>query len=183
MFGRRGFGLGELTVSSQDVVADIHLVGLGDVFGTVRDSDGTLLEHALVQARPTGLAEGARVTLTDTDGRFAFPSMPVGDVEVTATDVTGALEATKVVQVQEVGALVEVSIELERGIRLKGQVSLPDGSPGASAEIRVLQGTTVVAESVALADGSFVVPRSLPAEAYRVEAVDEDAWEDLSDPR
>lgn len=64
------------------VVVHAQIVG-GTISGTVRDSSGAALSGATVTVRQ--LETGAtRTLLTGADGRYAAPSVPVGDYTVTA---------------------------------------------------------------------------------------------------
>ena len=66
--------------------ADIRLVAqgtIGTILGTVTDSSGSVIPGVTVTVRNTGTA-AAQPTVTDSEGRYTIPALPVGDYEVQA---------------------------------------------------------------------------------------------------
>lgn len=89
--GRRGRSFGQLTQQGQVVSADVRLLALGTVTGTVT-SNGVPAVHALVtiDAGPIG-QRTVRTATTDAEGKYRFTGIPVGEVTVSVTNGPGGL--------------------------------------------------------------------------------------------
>ncbi|MCU0260660.1 MAG: Ig-like domain-containing protein, partial [Ilumatobacteraceae bacterium] len=88
----------------------IAMTGRGDVVGTLRRDDGTPLRDPLVVARSIAApSEGAQAE-PDAAGRFRLEDLPVGAVQIVATD--GASFTSATVHIPTPGAEAEVDLLL-----------------------------------------------------------------------
>ena len=93
VFGRRAFGAGRIEYGNSNVLVNLQFIGLGEVSGLVKDSSGQAVAGAFVRAEPSGAAEQPRETLTNSEGRFGFSGLPLGEVQLTAAGINGVLRA------------------------------------------------------------------------------------------
>src|SRR5205085_3301524 len=80
-----------------------------DLSGTTKDSAGAVIPNASVTARNTA-TNLSRETQSDEAGRYAFPNLPIGNYEVTAS--FKGFQTTKVSTVLTVGQKAELDITL-----------------------------------------------------------------------
>lgn len=88
--GRKGRAAGSITQQGQNAEVTVNLLALGTVVGRVT-SNGLPADHALVRlnADGSGIDGTSRVATTDSDGRFRFPGIPVGRVNITVSNGPG----------------------------------------------------------------------------------------------
>ena len=133
VFGRRAFGAGRIEYGNSNVLVNLQFIGLGEVSGLVKDSSGQAVAGAFVRAEPSGAAEQPRETLTNSEGRFGFSGLPLGEVQLTAAGINGVLRAEARVVLRERGDLVSAELQLEPGYSVSGTVRLENGSPAGNA--------------------------------------------------
>lgn len=76
--------------------------------------------------------------LTDADGRWALPALPAGTFRFAATHENHGPGTSEPVTLDGKTARTEILVTMEPGAHIAGQVVLPDGSPVASAAVRVV---------------------------------------------
>ena len=146
---------------------------LADTFGRKLGSDfnsSFATGAAVVTARVTNVgapAAGADVTLTSSsgslsavtgvDGRFRFQDVAPGTITVVAT--SAGLTGSRVVDVPAAVGVVDIGdLPLRQVSSIAGQVIEFGGAPsGAGLEVRVSQGSDVVAFTTTAPDGGYVV--------------------------
>lgn len=113
--------------------------------GVVRASDGTPVREFSVRVRPEDARHGVHTEHFETElGAFKLEGLAAGRwrVEVQAEGFQGA-SATVVLPLAEPFVL-----ELVRRARIFGRVLAPDGTPVASAEVRLMVGELVACDSM-----------------------------------
>jgi protocatechuate 3,4-dioxygenase beta subunit len=99
---------------------------------------GVTVSASLIVHNTSGSETGASLGTgrSDANGVYRLPVLP-GDVEVGANPPEGFAQNTKLQRVTiENDSLVQgVNLSVERGKTIRGVVKMPDGSPGAEAEI------------------------------------------------
>ncbi len=133
----------------------------GTITGNVKDQDGNNLAGASVSTNPA-----TTFTLTDANGNFTIPNVPVGTVTVIATKAGFDTDAAQVTVAA--GQTANVNLVLTSlggggattGI-LSGIVVRRDGSPVAGVTVNIVQGGTCEASPVETATtdsgGGFLV--------------------------
>ncbi|HEY3026091.1 MAG TPA: carboxypeptidase regulatory-like domain-containing protein [Pyrinomonadaceae bacterium] len=81
-----------------------------DLSGITRDTDGAVIPRVKVKARNTA-TNLTRETQSDEEGRYAFPSLPIGNYEVTA--ISAGFQETKVTTELTVGQKTELEVILK----------------------------------------------------------------------
>ncbi|HUB08563.1 MAG TPA: carboxypeptidase regulatory-like domain-containing protein [Myxococcales bacterium] len=103
--------------------ADVEIrLGSATIDGTVAGADGQPVEGALVVARPVGLADAERQTLTGGDGRFRLTGLSGNRFDLAASKEEGSAEARGI----PAGAH-DVQLSLAVG-SVSGYVETPDGA-------------------------------------------------------
>ena len=115
-----------------------------DLQGITRDTNGAVIPKVKVKARNTA-TNLTRETQSDEEGRYAFPSLPIGGYEVTATS-TGFQEA-------------KVNTELTVGQKTELEVVLKPS--GVSANVIVEAGERLAPESSTSTLGQLVTKRQV----------------------
>ena len=142
LVGDAHVSVGPEHTSSNPAVVRVVLLGSGSVSGSVLKRAGDSLvpvPHAMV-------AGGLRLVTADADGRFVASDVPVGVNEMRALDPqTGAMGSARVTILSAGQASVGIDIVVEPLGTVEGQVLNADGTPAASAEVRlILQGDSSV---------------------------------------
>lgn len=117
-------------------VADLVFPPTGQVVGKVLGADGQPLSWADVSVHSTGLAYGPSVN-TDVDGTFAFPTIALGNLVVSAYhgESGNAISTNEVLS--SAGQQVSVALQMKPLTRLTGVVKKPDGTPAVDAYVVV----------------------------------------------
>ncbi len=104
--------------------------------GRVLGDDGSSIDRAVVQVKPTPAGSGAsRVTITDIEGAFAFDDLERGKVAISAT-AKGYLRGPELhVELSNESGTTDLELRLTRGNILTGQVSDSHGRPITNAQI------------------------------------------------
>jgi hypothetical protein len=125
----------------------------GRVRGRVLDADGKGSSGARVSA--TFLWEGSfheRSATTEVDGGFVVEGVPEGavtDLRVVPAGWSGGLSPWMPARAEGIpGGATGVTVRLERGIRIEGQVLDPDGSPASDGLLRLVEARPVRGLSV-----------------------------------
>ena len=103
----------------------------GEIKGTVMDEEGTRLPGVSVTLRSDSL-QGTRNTITDEDGQFRFPLLPVGKYDITY-EIAGFEKKT------EQGYVVRLGFTLTIETKLK--VSVVEEEVSVMAETPVIDKT------------------------------------------
>jgi protocatechuate 3,4-dioxygenase beta subunit len=135
---RTGISLGD----GRDEHVELVLTRGARVAGVVLDEHGRPVGAADVRAATGSLfgmaTNGVGDAKTDAQGRFEFPHLPPGKVQLVARS-KGYLDAKpKNLELVELGAEENVELELSRGASVGGVVRLPDGTP--ATEVLVVLG-------------------------------------------
>src|SRR2546421_7605614 len=115
-----------------------------DLSGIIRDTDGAVLPRVKVTARNTA-TNLTRETQSDEEGRYAFPSLPIGAYEVTAN--SAGFQETKVNTELTIGQKTELEVVLKPA--------------GVSANVIVEAGERLAPESSTSTLGQLVTKRQV----------------------
>lgn len=126
--GNRGRTTGNLTATSQVVVADVTLLARGSVTGTVRDGAGNAVSNASVSLTSRSLFDGARTVVTDGTGRYLVSDVFVGGFDVVARSPIDRLAGRGAGTVDREGQVVTVDITLVAAGTITGTLFRHDGT-------------------------------------------------------
>src|SRR6266702_1355599 len=100
-------------VVSRPMTAAGQIAGTASVQGTVQDHSGAVVSNATVTVTAAD-THAVRNTVTDSEGRYSLPNLPVGGytLEVTASGFQGYQQSNLVL---EVGNNVQINITLKVG--------------------------------------------------------------------
>src|SRR5438552_271378 len=115
-----------------------------DLSGITRDTDGAVIPRVKVTARNTA-TNLTRETQSDEEGRYAFPSLPIGNYEVTA--ISAGFQETKVNTELTVGQKTELDVVLKPA--------------GVSANVIVEAGERLAPETATSVLGQLVSKRQI----------------------
>jgi hypothetical protein len=101
-------------------------VRTGNIYGTIKDSEGNTLPGVSVTLRSPQMAP--LTTVTGATGLYRFPSVPPGSAYEVTAELTGFKKATKTAIIVEVGANVDISLAMEVG-GLEEQVTVVAVTP------------------------------------------------------
>ena len=132
----RGRATGSISMDGQEVMANVTLVGMGTVKGTVYLADGvTPAANAYVKLQSQGTFGRTFYVQTNQDGRFTVKDVFSGSFSVVAKDITGQLSGTAKGELIA-GATVDVSVKLNPAGSVMGTVYMADGeTPAAGAGV------------------------------------------------
>src|SRR5688572_11935884 len=82
---RRDSARGYAAAASAVIEHSVYNGAPGQIGGIVKDSSGAVLPGVTIEVTSPALAERVRTTVTDSNGRFAFSTLPSGLISVTAT--------------------------------------------------------------------------------------------------
>jgi Carboxypeptidase regulatory-like domain len=101
-------------------------VRTGNIYGTVKDSEGNVLPGVSVMLRSPQMAP--LTTVTGSTGLYRFPSVPPGNAYEVTAELTGFKKATKTGIIVEVGSNVDIPLVMEVGT-LEEQVTVVAVTP------------------------------------------------------
>lgn len=162
------YGRAETTVTAGDVVvSNIFMEPTGSISGLVRDATNNPAVNATVTLYLAALPNQiARVTATDTSGRYRFSDVPLGGAEVRARDaITGAQgQATTSVSV-DIESPLDLAIAPFGGITL--QVKFARGVNASNARV-ICTGSSNCTGGQTDSNGQLNIP--VPAGTYTIRA-------------
>lgn len=130
---------------------------LGSITGTVTRTDGTTISGVTVRVT-AGPTQGQSVQ-TDSQGNFSVPDLPEGIYTLT---FSGSGFATRTLTGIEVLAGLQTQLDVQLGVSstsgtITGTVTDVDGAAISNVQVRVLQGSTVVATGTTGSLGTYSI--------------------------
>ena len=172
-------------IVGQTVIADLQLLPVGNVAGSVRRLVGDAVRGAQVELRsdllvqPSGLRRdvsffgpGKLTTTTNLTGMYAVPGVPRGEFLVSATDTTSGAMGSASGRLVAEGETVPVDLTLDGRGTVRGTVRLADGvTPVELATVTLDSGMTRL-HGQTDAQGDYVFG-SVPLGTFTVTALEQ----------
>ena len=138
-----GVASGSLVYAGEVATVNVRFVGTGTVAGTVR-SAGALVPFAAVtlSSRNQSGRDFTASTQTDGSGAFAFSSVPVGDVSVTAVQTATQLAGSASGTIAADGAALQLPVDLQPSAAVRARVVREStGAPAAGMGVEIVGGS------------------------------------------
>ena len=168
-FGNRPiYGRAETTVTAGDVaISNVFMEPTGSISGLVRDAKNNPVVNAIVSLYLEALpSQIARVTSTDTSGRYRFIDVPLGGAEVRARDsITGAQGQASTSVSVDIESPLDLAIAPFGGIAL--QVKFARGVNASNARV-ICVATPSCTGGQTDSNGQLNIP--VPAGTYTIRA-------------
>ena len=143
----------------------------GTISGRVETGSGSPVGGATVRLRGGRYPFQSMAAQTDAAGEFAFQNVLAGDVSISALSLSGLGGRTTAIIASE-GEAKSVLIRLQPVGAITGRILSPvDGSPVASAQVRLIQFSSFFDAVTTDSQGRFLFD-ALPINYYTVKALD-----------
>ena len=140
--GLQGTTSGSLPLAGQTITLNINLLAAGNLQGTVFYGDGTTPAPGIHLALNPAPLTGSVSTLSDSSGHYSYSNVAVGGFTVYASDITNGDLGQASSQIQTIGQLRTINVNLNGFGTLVVTVKNPSGNTVAGAGVSLTTNNT-----------------------------------------